>query len=459
LSYETPIFGAPWSIPFEFPVYQWIVAVTSKLLHIRLDRSGRLISELFFVLSLVALWGILVELRVKRIHRLVFLMLILVSPQYIFWSRTFMIESTALFFCMAYLYFIIRYIRTRKIVDAGLGGLCGVLGALIKVTTFPAFALVGAVLYLYSVYRDATSERRGKLRDLLLSQLVPALCFALLPVLITSVWVKFTEHVRALNVVVTGPLSPTNLWTWNFGTLEQRYKGIAWIVMRVRTIPDILGARVVLLITGLGALLSRYTLIAFLISIGGFLSAFLIFTNLHVVHNYYPYSNGIFLLAAASWGIVGLLEGVKWRKFLGIGVLVFCVFNSITRYYDVEYPTQMNNVTRLDNLASAIKRVTQPTDVVLLFTQDWSSEIPYLSERRTLLWPRWMDQDMNAPTMKEAIRRLGDQKIGAIVFCDGAQRNTQLIGQAEATLTISQVPDYEDVWCAVYPSSGPRAAK
>jgi hypothetical protein len=254
-------------------------------------------------------------------------------------------------------------------------------------------------------------------------------------------------------------LSPANLWTWNFGTLEQRYKGIAWIVMRVRTIPDILGARVVLLITGLGALLSRYTLIAFLISIGGFLSAFLIFTNLHVVHNYYPYSNGIFLLAAASWGIVGLLEGVKWRKFLGIGVLVFCVFNSITRYYDVEYPTQMNNVTRLDNLASAIKRLTQPTDVVLLFTQDWSSEIPYLSERRTLMWPRWMDQDMNAPTMKEAIRRLGDQKIAAIVFCDGAQRNTQLIGQAEAMLTMSQVPDYEDVWCAVYPSSGPRATK
>src|SRR6476620_12070476 len=26
LSSETPVLGAPWSIPFEFPVYRWMVA-------------------------------------------------------------------------------------------------------------------------------------------------------------------------------------------------------------------------------------------------------------------------------------------------------------------------------------------------------------------------------------------------------------------------------------------------
>jgi len=177
------------------------------------------------------------------------------------------------------------------------------------------------------------------------------------------------------------------------------------------------------------------------------------------IHNYYAYSNGIFLLAAVSWGIVGLLEGRKWRKVLGIVVLLFCVFNSIERYYDDLYQTQRNNATHLDNLASEIRNVTQPKDVVLIFSQDWSSEIPYYSERRTLIWPRWMEQDMDAPSLREAISRLGDNKIGAIGFCDGAQRNTHMIERAIDSMKISRIPNYEDPLCAVYPSSGVRAEK
>src|SRR5258706_3117696 len=201
LSYETPVFGAPWSLPFEFPLYQWIVAFSSKIFHIQLDQSGRLISEVFFALSLVTLWSILSELRVAPVHRLIFLTLIIVSPQYIFWSRTFMIESTALFFCLAYLYFIVRYTRTRKIADVGLGGLCGVIGALVKVTTFPAFALVGSAIYIYSVLRECNFRERPKLRVLLLPHLVPVLFFACLPILVTSWWITYTAHVRALNIV------------------------------------------------------------------------------------------------------------------------------------------------------------------------------------------------------------------------------------------------------------------
>jgi hypothetical protein len=31
LSYDTPVLGYPWSIPFEIPLYQWIVACVSRL--------------------------------------------------------------------------------------------------------------------------------------------------------------------------------------------------------------------------------------------------------------------------------------------------------------------------------------------------------------------------------------------------------------------------------------------
>jgi hypothetical protein len=52
LAYETPVLGAPWSIPFEFPLYQWITAVWVKISGIPLDQAGRSVSVVFYYLTL-----------------------------------------------------------------------------------------------------------------------------------------------------------------------------------------------------------------------------------------------------------------------------------------------------------------------------------------------------------------------------------------------------------------------
>jgi len=454
LRYETPIFGYPWSIPFEFPLYQWIVARTSTLLHLQLNPSGRLISEIFFGLSLITMCGILSELRVRRIYRLIFVALALVSPEYVFWSRTFMIESTAVFFCMAYLYFIIRYVRTRKAVDVVLGGLCGVLGALVKLTTFPAFALVGCLVYFYGLRYEYNRFKEGAgVRKILLSQIMPTLFFACLPVIVTWQWVRYTDQVRALNLVAI-PLSSSALWTWNFGTFSQRFLGSTWMSLLDQTVPDLLGSPIGLLLSSILVLfLARHRLAPFLIAILGFLSAFLIFTNLHLVHNYYAYSNGVFLIAAVSWVIVGLLERARVRKFLGIALFLICIFYSVNGYYARLYNTQNNKLNPFNNVAFEIKSLTRPEDVVLIFSRDWSSEVPYYSERRALTWPRWMPRNIEDPVMQEAINRLGNYRIGAVAFCDGNQANSELISKAINSFKITSTPDYEDLLCAVYPSS------
>ena len=43
LAYPTPVLGKPWSIPLEFPLYQWTVVVVSDGLGVALDgkRPGR----------------------------------------------------------------------------------------------------------------------------------------------------------------------------------------------------------------------------------------------------------------------------------------------------------------------------------------------------------------------------------------------------------------------------------
>jgi hypothetical protein len=114
LRYETPVLGAPWSIPFEFPVFQWLVAQTARATGMPLFAAGRLVSEAFFVSNLIALVSLLGRFGVRPVHRLVFVILLLVSPAYVFWPRAFMIESTALFFSVAYLDLIMRYGETGK---------------------------------------------------------------------------------------------------------------------------------------------------------------------------------------------------------------------------------------------------------------------------------------------------------------------------------------------------------
>ena len=49
LDYVTPVLGAPWSIPFEFPFYQWLAALLSSITGMSADNSGRLVSTVFHV--------------------------------------------------------------------------------------------------------------------------------------------------------------------------------------------------------------------------------------------------------------------------------------------------------------------------------------------------------------------------------------------------------------------------
>ena len=449
LRYETPIVGYPWSIPFEFPLYQWIVAAICKIFPIQLDQAGRLISEVFFFLSLATLWFVLSEFGVRPVNRLVLITLTLVSPQYIFWSRSFMIESTAFFFCLAYLYFILRFIRTRKTIDLGLGGLFGILGALVKATTFPAFAVVGCLIYVLSLRRKQTDQSKSS--RAFLPHVLSPLCFVVLPIFITWIWVQYTDQIKVLNVIGRHMTSSV-LQTWNFGLLSQRFLTSTWQTLLSITIPDLVGNPLILLIPIFTLPFARHRALPFLISIVGFLSGFLLFTNLHLLHNYYAYANGIFLIAAISWCLVGLLEGRGWHRVLGLVLFVICVINSITTYNARLYFVQENGDSDIANVARAIKSVTQPQDVLLVFGRDWSSDVPYYSQRRAIVWPGWTWLE---PQFGEAVRKLGGNRIGAVVLCNGTERDPQLMQRIASVVGALNKPAYRDAVCAVYPSASP----
>ncbi len=100
LNYQTPVLGSPWSIPFEFPLFQWLSLQLASLTGMHLSTSGRLISVLFGV---GCLWPASRLIRRAGLGiRAVALLIILycTSSIYLYWNRAFLIESTALFFTL-----------------------------------------------------------------------------------------------------------------------------------------------------------------------------------------------------------------------------------------------------------------------------------------------------------------------------------------------------------------------
>ena len=164
--YETPVFGPPWSIPHEFPLYQWLVAGWSTTTGYPLDQSGRLVNRVFFLLSMFPVYCLLRMLGLPTWSRLVTLCLLLVSPFYLFWSRTFMMESTALFFSLWFMACCVAFAQRPRL-STGVGALAlGIVAALTKVTTFAGPLIVVAFLILWLGARYRRNSLSG--RDLVL---------------------------------------------------------------------------------------------------------------------------------------------------------------------------------------------------------------------------------------------------------------------------------------------------
>src|SRR5579885_2385972 len=146
IAYETPVLGPPWAIPFEFPVYQWITAGLVKLFHVPIDQTGRAVTALFFYLSLFPVFFLLREIGQSREQVWPFLILMLVSPLYLFWSRAVLIESCSVFFGLLYLWVSAVYLRGHRNSHLVLLSMIGCLAAMIKLPTFFGFALSAGLL-------------------------------------------------------------------------------------------------------------------------------------------------------------------------------------------------------------------------------------------------------------------------------------------------------------------------
>lgn len=97
--YQTPLMGPPWTIPFELSVMQWMTWLVWQV-GVPLDAAGRLVSWSF---GIAVLWPLSKICGCLQIDFLQAACLYLASPIYLFWTSSFLIDSTALFFSMMFL--------------------------------------------------------------------------------------------------------------------------------------------------------------------------------------------------------------------------------------------------------------------------------------------------------------------------------------------------------------------
>jgi hypothetical protein len=406
IAYETPVLGAPWSIPFEFPGYQWIVATLVKFSNIPLDQAGRFVSACFFYLSLIPIYIILSCLNIQKRYRWIFLSLLVTSPLYIFWSRTFMIESTALFFSLAYLAAVGSYSQQKKAVYVLFAIFFGVLGAVVKITTFASFLLAAILFTLHAWYKSQKNRA-----DIILALAIPAITFVLIPYIAFSAWTHFADAHKQLNPIASGFITSSALTTWNFGTLQQRFSLAFLRPFKRVLLGDLPVSSPAILFLIPWLFFGQYRELA-ITSLFLFLFPILTFANLHIIHGYYQYANGIFLVSAIGFCLLNLLEREDTKKNLGFATLILCLLLQVKLNWVQE--TEIKEKPLLET-ADIIRKSTSPDDVSIIYGYDWSPALPYYSQRRALMF--FGMHLPSEPKLKSALKNLSKYRVGAIVAC------------------------------------------
>ena len=413
--YETPVFGFPWSIPMEFPIYQLLVAYISTIFNLPLDPVGRGLSYFFLIACLLPIYSINKSLKLPLKVLFFFIPIFLTQPIYLYWGRAFMIETAALFFSLMSVSLFLDCLRGKySIFRLILLFTFASLGLLQKITTALPILLVTVLAFLYAE-RAYLSNIKKSIKDSRLIFVGMTLFFA---VITAYLWVQYSDAVKWARGW-DGVLTSQSLNAWNWGDLEQRFSYALWIkVIGGRIFTRNLGA-----VIGLGLIFYLFysSKDARLKQIGCVLLAMALiplamFTNLHIVHDYYQVANIVFLtyLVALSFPYAVLPKyGDKWAYgILTLLVTVNCI--SGFKYINLMRLSFDGN-NRDIAIGQMLNRGLTLDQQFVAFGNDWSSTFTYLAERKSFTAPTWFKDYQGVIQHPENYVERG--KLGAIVSC------------------------------------------
>jgi hypothetical protein len=179
---------------------------------------------------------------------------------------------------------------------------------------------------------------------------------------------------------------PGSMTGWIFGTWAQRASSEFWREVLLRIIPDIFGfGSFIAVLPAVAVLASRDWRAVFVAAIIAFLTPFAMFTNLHLLHSYYQYSNAIFVLGAIGLGIGHIAyAGYRWMAAVIVATLPALQLMFFWSEYTPFLTKDVDNVRRVLKISSIVKGGTPTTGGLIIIGIESNSVIPYYSERKSL---------------------------------------------------------------------------
>lgn len=432
LDYLTPLFGPPWSVPMEFPTYQVVVATLHHLTGLPLEQAGRLTGVVFLFLCLPALHDLLALTGLRSSRRLIVHAVVLTAPVYLFYARTFMIETAALCFALWFLAFYRRSLEQAHPGWIVATTLVATLAALTKITTFLVFGLPAVALAIaaWRIRRASAIRPAG----LLLAALVPAA----VSLGLAWGWIQHADAVKDSNPF-TGFLTSRELRPWNFGPWSLRLDGSFWIHLQETVVAHNLAegaAAIALLCVPFASVRNR---VIAGVAVLGFFSGPLVFANLYHIHDYYYAANSLLLLAAAGlllasvWDDARLPRGTNW---LALGLVLAFQLHAFYRGY---YSHHRQPAPPPPELAAVIRAAVPADGVVLVYGADWDPLLPYYFQRRALMVPG--ERENETDVLESVIARLPPRRIAAmIVHGDRLRARPDFIRERAARFGLSPQP-------------------
>ena len=406
IDYPTPILGKPWSIPMEFPLYQYAVVKYSEVFDVGVTQGGRWVSAWCFLLGLPALILLLREAGFSWGASALGVIPVITAPVYLFYSRTVMIESMAWAASAWFLVGVLNYRRSGAPEGLGLALVAGAIAVLVKATTWAAFCLPWAGLFIWDFWQMA---RRKSTPTNWRPLIVQAGGIGVPLLLLGFVWVKTADAIKGENPLAHFLLS-SGLSRFNFGSWAARWDAANWGMLFQRWSEALLPWWVILPAFGLG-LIARKSRLITLLSAGGFLGIQMIFFGLYLFHDYYLYANGAMVgLAMGALAAVGWDNGRRWfaSALPALGLLVAVGAGHFDLYRSHQYVYQTMPSKGVSALSKVMQAIVNPDEVVVAHSPDWNSSLAFYADRRMMMIPD-AQMYLNPDHVKQAVELLKDE--------------------------------------------------
>jgi hypothetical protein len=388
LDYRVPVLGPNWRLPHEFPAYQWTVVAVVKLTGMGLEQAGRLVSLASFYACALLVVLLLRNLGFGRAVAGYALLLLLSTATYIFYSRTFLIESFALMLTLAYVALACGCLfhggaRWKYVLLFP----AGMLAAVGKVTTFSTgMGLLLLIMAAWLVMHRETIGDKAACRRML----VPA-CSILLAVIAALLWNRFIMHSWSASPQYADARNSIHMWS--FGAWKLRSSQEFWSSVFRYGIHLPFGSIVLPLLAfachTVAPRKHRYLGLGFF---AAWCAGFLVWSNLFQVHDYYYYATAAYLVIWAAIALHGLATRfpvLRWPVLAFVLLFTSGQFYRYTKshYYEGQiYDWEVAKVI----FAREVGDQTPESGVLMILGEDWNPMIAYYAGRyaNMVRWPQ-----------------------------------------------------------------------